>query len=326
MGGCEGSVVVFRTSQIKFSSGGRWPKFNRQPAHHHRPSQKKLTQTNSQGLPIGVFDSGIGGLTVLRELQRHLPNETFVYFGDTARVPYGNRAQTELETFSHEILSWMAQYPVKMVVMACNTSSALTLDRVRHHYPFPVLGIILPGARAAVQQGQRIGVIATPATVASECYPRAIQEINAQVQVWQMACPEFVPLIEQGCLQAPETSEIVKARLQPLIEQEIDTLVYGCTHYPHLEGLVRQIVPPTVRLIDPACFMTKAVAQELELLRLQGCGQSSPHPSSTKLRFYVSGCSKTFAQQSQRFLGHQPQVESIQLPTLVKPRVDSEVL
>jgi len=148
---------------------------------------------------IGVFDSGVGGLTVLRELKRQLPNEPILYFGDTANLPYGTRSQAEILQFVRQILTWMVDsVGVKMAIMACNTSSALALEAVRDEFKIPILGVILPGARAAVEHGRRIGVIATPATVQSDSYRRAILEIAPTVQVWQVGCPEFVPLISEG--------------------------------------------------------------------------------------------------------------------------------
>ncbi|MDX2099192.1 MAG: glutamate racemase, partial [Leptolyngbyaceae cyanobacterium bins.59] len=183
---------------------------------------------------IGVFDSGVGGLTVLRELYRQLPNESIVYFGDTARLPYGTRSAAEILQFVREILTWMTQQHVKMVIMACNTSSALALEIVRSEFPVPILGLILPGARAAVQQGRRIGVIATPTTANSHAYQTAIREIDNTAEVWEVGCPEFVPLIEGNRIHDPETQEVVWKYLAPLLEKEIDTLIYGCTHYPHL--------------------------------------------------------------------------------------------
>ena len=151
-----------------------------------------------QQSPIGVFDSGVGGLTVLTQLYRQLPNESILYFGDTARLPYGTRSPAEIVQFTREILCWMQQQQVKMVVMACHTGSALALETVRWEFPFPILGVILPGAKAAVKQGKRIGVIATPATAASNAFPQAIQEIDSTAKVWQVGCPEFVPLIEDN--------------------------------------------------------------------------------------------------------------------------------
>lgn len=260
---------------------------------------------------IGVFDSGVGGLTVLREIYRQLPKESILYFADTARLPYGNRSQVEILQFVREILSWMQQQGVKMAIMACNTSSALALETVRSEFDFPILGVILPGARAAVAVGRRIGVIATPATAASNAYRRAIQEIDSQVQVWQVGCPAFVPLIEQNRIHDAYTQTVAQEYLEPLLQQQIDTLVYGCTHYPHLEPMLRKILPHSVKLIDPAVSVVAAAAQELDLLGLRN--QRGPAPT----RFYVSGCPQQFAQSSVQWLGCTPAVEQVSLPAPV---------
>jgi glutamate racemase len=265
----------------------------------------------SQDLPIGVFDSGVGGLTVLRELQHQLPHESFLYFGDTAHVPYGNRTQADIQELVRQILTWLVQQPIKMAIMACNTSSALALDAVRNEFDIPILGIILPGARAAVQAGRRIGVIATPATVASNCYEHAILEIDPEVEVFQVACPEFVPLIEANQILLPQTRTIVWNRLQPLVKAGIDTLVYGCTHYPHLAPLMEQLLPSNVALVNPAVQMAAAAAQELELLNLKS-NQLEPEMS-----FFVSGTPAQFAQSSQNCLGFIPTVGAVCLPGLV---------
>ncbi|QLE55122.1 glutamate racemase [Nostoc sp. TCL26-01] len=258
-----------------------------------------------QRAPIGVFDSGVGGLTVLRQLYRQLPHESMVYFGDTARLPYGIRSQAEILQFVRDILDWMQHQHVKMVIMACNTSSALALDIVRQEYDIPILGVILPGAKAAVQQGKRIGVIATPATAKSNAYRQAIQEIDPNVEVWQVGCPEFVPLIEQNRIQDPYTTEVARGYLEPLLQQDIDTLVYGCTHYPLLAPVVRSLLPPQVKIIDPAVHVTTACAQELDLL-----GLSNTHPP-LPTRFAVSGCPQQFAQSAVQWLGCTPLVEAV---------------
>ncbi|WP_396133404.1 glutamate racemase [Acaryochloris sp. 'Moss Beach'] len=280
------------------------------------PSYVRRTTSaySPQQLPIGVFDSGVGGLTVLKELQQQLPQESFLYFGDTANVPYGTRSQSEILGFVRQILRWMTSQPIKMAIMACNTSSALALDEVRAEFDIPILGIILPGARAAVKQGKRIGVIATPATVASKSYPQAIQEVNATAQVFQEACPEFVPLIEHNRIREPETLHIVHQHLKPLLQQGIDTLVYGCTHYPHLSGVIRQILPPHVKTVDPAVYITTAAKQELKLLQLQN---GNPSPTT---RFFVSGCPEQFAELSYQWLGFLPVVEKVVLPELASPQ------
>lgn len=259
----------------------------------------------SQPKRIGLFDSGVGGLTVLREMYRQLPQESILYFADTARLPYGIRSQTEILKFVRDILDWMSFQDVKMIVMACNTSSALALETVRHEYDLPILGIILPGARAAVQHGKQIGVIATPATVASNAYPQAIQEIKPEAKVWQVACPKFVPLIEQNQIYTAYTREVARSYLQPLLKQKIDTLVYGCTHYRHLDSVLRSLLPSSVKIIDPAEHIVFAIDKELELMGLkENC---SPLPT----KFCVSGSPQQFARLSRQWLGCFPQVEQI---------------
>lgn len=259
---------------------------------------------------IGIFDSGVGGLTVLRELYQQLPQESILYFGDTARLPYGNRAPQEILQYVREILTWMEWEGAKMVIMACNTSSALALETVRQEFKLPILGVILPGARAAVRQGRRIGVISTPATAASNAYRDAIQEINPQAQVWQVGCPEFVPLIEQNRIYDPYTRQVAQEYLQPLLDAKIDTLVFGCTHYQHLTPILQSLLPSSISLVDPAKYVVKAARQELEVLGLRNTLQALP------TRFAVSGCPLNFAQLSQRWLKTRPMVEQIQLPVL----------
>ncbi|OKH22914.1 glutamate racemase [Chroogloeocystis siderophila] len=258
-----------------------------------------------QNAPIGIFDSGLGGLTVLHQLYRQLPQESIIYFGDTARVPYGTRSPGEIVQFMREILTWMLQQQVKMVVTACNTSSALALDTVQKEFPIPIIDLILPGAKAAVQQGKRIGVIATPATAASNAYKRAILEIDPSVRVWQVGCPEFVPLIEQNRIHDLYTKEVARDYLTFLLQQRIDTLVYGCTHYPHLAPVLRSLLPRSVKLIDPAEYVVAATAQELELL-----GLKNTHPPSPT-RFCVTGCPQRFAQSSLPWLGYTPDIEAV---------------
>lgn len=259
---------------------------------------------------IGVFDSGVGGLTVLQEIYRQLPHESVLYFGDTARVPYGTRSATEILQFTRETLGWMAQQRVKMAIMACNTSSALALESVQGEYDFPILGVILPGARSAARLGQRIGVIATPATVNSNAYLHAIREANPHAEVWQVACPEFVPLIENNRLEDPYTLQIAKEYIQPLLNRSIDTLVYGCTHYPHLETVLRKFVPDTISFVNPAVAVVAAAAKELKLL-------GSPNYSrAISTKFIVSGDPLQFAQIATQWLPNQPLVEQITLPTV----------
>jgi glutamate racemase len=268
------------------------------------PSQQLQTEVTR----IGVFDSGVGGLTVLQEVYRQLPHESVLYFGDTARVPYGTRSAAEILQFTRETLDWMVSQRVKMAIMACNTSSALALETVRSEYDLPILGVILPGARAAAFQGQKIGVIATPATVQSDAYLHAIQEANPHAEVWQVACPEFVPIIENNRLQEPATLDIAKQYLQPLLDRSIDTLVYGCTHYPHLEPILRQFVPSDVRFINPAIHVVNAATKELNLLGINSSVAATP------TKFIVSGDPQQFAQLATQWLPSQPVVGQIALP------------
>ena len=254
---------------------------------------------------IGLFDSGVGGLTVLREMYRQMPTESLLYFADSAHLPYGTRSQSEILNFVREILDWMCQQDVKMIIMACNTSSALALETVRKEYDIPILGVVLSGAKAAVKQGKKIGVIATPATAHSHAYRQAIQEINPATEVWEIPCPQFVHLIEQNELYSDYTKQVAREYLQPLLAKNIDTLVYGCTHYRHLEKTIQSLLPAAVNIIDPAEYIVVAAQKELSLLVLRNSGYALP------TRFCVSGSPQQFASLSQQWLGHYPQVEKI---------------
>lgn len=261
-------------------------------------------------LPIGIFDSGLGGTTVLRELYSQLPSESILYFADTARLPYGIRSREEIQDYVAEILAWMADQGVKMVIMACNTSSALALDESQGIYDFPVLGLIHPGAQAAVAQGQSIGVISTQATANSNAYRNAIQEINPEAQVWQTGCPEFVSIIEQNRIHEPETRQIVNRYLEPMIDSGIDTLIYGCTHYPHLAPVIRSLLPAQVTTVDPAAHVVAAAIRELDAMGLRS--HRPPQPT----RFCVSGDPAQFSEQALPWIGYAPEVEGITLPSL----------
>lgn len=264
---------------------------------------------------IGLFDSGVGGLTVLREMYRQMPTESLLYFADSARLPYGERSPGEILQFVREILDWMCAQDVKMIIMACNTSSALALETVRHEYDVPILGVILAGAKAAVARGSKIGVISTAATAKSGAYPQAIQEINPQAKVWSVACPQFVSLIEQNKLHAAETKQVAQEYLAPLLEAQIDTLVYGCTHYRHLEPTIRSLLPTSVQTIDPAEHIVVAAEKELSLLGLRNNRYSLP------TRFCVTGSPQQFASLSQQWLGYYPRVQKIEVKQLLAEAV-----
>jgi len=226
--------------------------------------------------PIGVFDSGIGGLTVVRALRDLLPNETIHYLGDTARVPYGGKSAATVERYSLEIAELLLGENCKAIVVACNTASALALPRLEEMSPVPVLGVIRPGAEAAViaTRNRHVGVIGTRATIKSGAYERAIQSLDDTVQVTARACPLFVPLIEEGWLEGEITDRVVRQYLQPLIENEIDTLVLGCTHYPLLRGAIARFLGRDVLLLDSAQNCAAAVARLLEAENLRAAPES----------------------------------------------------
>jgi glutamate racemase len=270
-----------------------------------------LPSKHAANAQIGVFDSGVGGLTVLKEIHKQLPNESVLYFGDTARVPYGNREPAEIVQFVREILTMMSQRQVKMVLMACSTGSALALDLVRDEFNFPIVGVVKPGARAAVQAGERVGVIATQATVNSQAYGNEMRRCNPNVQVWEIACPQFVPLIEQNRIHEPETLEIARDCLQPLVDIHVDALVFGCTHYPHLQTVFEQIMPVGTKYVNPA---ESAVRESLQVLEKAGLQNTSDIAGETS--FYVSGCAQSFAHLSVNWLQQQPQVENISVAAL----------
>ncbi|MDR3560677.1 MAG: glutamate racemase [Negativicutes bacterium] len=202
---------------------------------------------------IGVFDSGIGGLTVVRELIRLMPEEKIIYFGDTARAPYGSRPPAQILDFMHQILRFFLARRVKMAVYACNTMTALGLDQARHYYPFPLVGMntgVRPALRATVNKN--IGVIATQATVASGKHGKTIKTVDPGAIIYPQACPKFVPLIEQGNLEGPRLEDAIREYLTPLKEANVDTLILGCTHYPLISQAVGRFMGPGVTLIDPA--------------------------------------------------------------------------
>lgn len=220
--------------------------------------------------PVGVFDSGIGGLTVLAEIQRLLPAEDLLYVGDTARVPYGGRSSETVRRYSNEISSFLLERGAKAVVAACNTASALAVPELASTLPVPVLGVVEPGARAAVAvtRNRRVGVIGTRATIASRAYEAAIHAADPRVHMISAACPLLVPLAEEGWFHDPETRRIIQRYLDPLIADGIDTLVLGCTHYPLLADSLSEVVGPEVTLVNSARNCAIALAETLERLHL----------------------------------------------------------
>jgi glutamate racemase len=215
--------------------------------------------------PIGVFDSGTGGLTVVRALRDLLPYEDIFYIGDTARLPYGGKSRQTIERYSIEISGLLLAEGAKMIVVACNTASSLAVPRLHELLKVPVVGVIAPGARAAVKETRigKVGVIGTKSTIQSEAYERTIRALNPDIQVTSQACPLLVPLVEEAWLDEDITREILHRYLDPLIATGIDTLVLGCTHYPLLAGLIEEVAGPEVRLVDSARNCAVAVKQTL---------------------------------------------------------------
>lgn len=261
--------------------------------------------------PLGVFDSGIGGLTVAHALFEQLPRESVIYFGDTARVPYGPKSPETVRRYSAEILAYLLQRGVKAVVVACNTSTAHALDTLRQRSPVPVLGVIEPGARAAVAatRGGAIGVIGTAGTIASGAYERAIKTLHPDARVISCACPLFVPLVEEGWFDHPATELVAREYLRPLQAAGVDVLVLGCTHYPLLKPLLGRVLGASVRLIDSAEETAAAVQRELEAHGLLADGST---PATH--RFVVSDDESHFRRVGARFLGERlRQVEVVPL-------------
>jgi len=204
--------------------------------------------------PIGVFDSGIGGLTVVAALRSHLPRENLVYLGDTARVPYGGKSRETVTRYSEEICQFLLRHDCKAIVVACNTASALAVPELQRSLAVPVLGMIQPGAAAAVSatRNGRIGIIGTRATVLSRAYDQAILELAPTAKIFSHACPVLVPMIEEGWLDDPLTDLAIERYIRPLLDSEIDTLVLGCTHYPLLKAAIAEIAGPDVHIVDSA--------------------------------------------------------------------------
>lgn len=251
--------------------------------------------------PIGVFDSGLGGLTVVKELIRQLPREHIVYYGDTARVPYGTKSKESIIRFSHENTRILLKRNVKMVIVACNTSSSYALAALRKNFRLPIVGVVDPGARkaAAVTRNKKVGVIATPATVNSGSYARAISRCDRGIRVSSQACPLFVPLVEEGWTRKPVTRAVAREYLGPLRVSGIDTLVLGCTHYPLLKDVLQDVMGGRVALVDSATEVAaevKRVLRDGHLLRTSG--------GRARRAFLISDRPQQFEKTAREFLGY----------------------
>lgn len=246
--------------------------------------------------PIGVFDSGVGGLTVVREIMRQIPNEAICYFGDTARVPYGSKSKETVTRFSRQIVRFLESHHVKTIVVACNTASAYALDEIEKETSIPMIGVVRPGTKTAVEvtRNGKIGVIATEATIRSQIYTKYIREMKSDVTIYGKACPLLVPLVEEGLWQDPVTDEIAGRYLSELIDSGIDTLIMGCTHYPLIRSTLRRIIGEEVTLVNPAyetALELKAMLAERGILN-----EEPPKLGTNQYQFYVSDAAEKFKQ------------------------------
>jgi len=259
----------------------------------------RVLKSSRSRRPVGIFDSGLGGLTVVKAIQKQLPSENLVYFGDTARIPYGSKSKDTIIHYTRQIIRFLLKKErVKVLVVACNTSSAWALKEVRREFDIPILGVINPGAQAAMEvtRNGRIGVIGTEGTIYSGAYPDAIHALNPHAQVFVQACPLLVPLVEEGKLSGLVTETVVREYLRPLLRSGVDTLLLGCTHYPLLKRVIQKIVGKKVRIVDSAEETAKSLKLNLE-------AYGADAPGKRLSRFYVSDLSRKFKEHAQRFLG-----------------------
>ncbi len=250
--------------------------------------------------PIGIFDSGLGGLTVFKQVQQLLPAENLIYFGDTARVPYGTKGKATVQKFARQIANYLYIRGVKLIVVACNTASSLALEYLQNLFPLPIVGVVDPAARSAlrVSHSQRIGVIGTTATIASGKFEATLRNYDPAVTVISQPCPLFVPLIEEGWLDSPVTEEVARIYLKPVLEQKIDTLILGCTHYPLIIPVIRKIVGSGITIVDTAQETAREVQQLLTSRNLLN-RQTTP----AQYQFVVTDFPQKFEEIAQRFLG-----------------------
>lgn len=252
--------------------------------------------------PIGVFDSGVGGLTVVKELIRRLKNEEIVYFGDTARLPYGSKSKETVIKFSLENLLFLLKRDVKLIVIACNTTSSLALGFIKKNFKIPIIDVIEPAVREAVYatKNKRIGIIGTRATIESRAYEKALRELDSSISVYAQSCPLFVPLVEEGWIEKESTLEIAREYLSSLKKRSIDTLILACTHYPLLKNIIQTIMGREVKLIDSAKQVALEVKRMLFQERIQG------RKDNPRYHFFVSDEPKRFQELAKKFLGFNP--------------------
>ncbi|MDR1417639.1 MAG: glutamate racemase [Endomicrobium sp.] len=260
--------------------------------------QKKQKKKVINNNPIGIFDSGFGGLTVMSAIHKGLPCENLIYFGDTAHIPYGAKSQNIVIKFSTEIASFLVKQQVKLIVIACNTATAFALPFLQKKFNVPIIGVIKPGAKAAVfaSKNKKIGVIGTEGTINSKSYTKEINKF-AKIKLHQQACPLFVPIVEEGLINSNFTNEIVQKYIQPLLNKKIDTLVLGCTHYTLLKEVIKKNIKEGITLIDSTQIISQEVKNILEEKKLLA-SKSKPN-----LKFYVSDNPLKFKKIGSRFFG-----------------------
>ena len=255
---------------------------------------------NGLDAPIGIFDSGIGGLTVFKAVRSQLPGENIVYFGDTARVPYGTKSKETITRFSVDNVHFLEGFKVKMVIVACNTASSLSLGALKDKFSIPIIGVIEPGAKEALRRTKsgRIGVIGTKSTIGSNAYETCLRKLDSSVKVYSGACPLFVPFVEEGWLDGEVISKVAKTYLEPFKAFKVDTLILGCTHYPLLSRVIKKILGDKVRLINSGEEAAKEAKRLLSKLKI-----TSTTKSQVDLRFFVSDEPEQFRSLGERFLG-----------------------
>jgi len=248
--------------------------------------------------PVGIFDSGVGGLTVVDKFYRLLPGEKIIYLGDTARVPYGNKSKETVTRFSKEIVDFLLKFRVKLIIAACNTASSLALGALRKSSPVPVVGVIEPGVREALRRSKtkRIGVIGTEATISSSAYKKELKSLDKRIFVVQKSCPLFVPLVENMWLEGSITFNIVKKYLSDILDKKIDSLILGCTHYPLLKNVIRKVAGKNIALIDSSMAVAEHTKQLLENKSLLNGAANG------NAQFFVTDDTKTFTRLAKSFL------------------------
>jgi glutamate racemase len=261
--------------------------------------------TNSENVqssnrPIGIFDSGIGGLTVLKEIIENLPHENTIYLGDTARVPYGIRSPETVIKYSFENTKFLCTRNIKLLIIACNTASSISLDAIKNSISIPVIGVIAPGARAAVKatRNKRVGIIGTDATIMSNAYTHVIKALDERIEVYGLPCPLFVPLVEEGWTEGNIATLVARKYLKNIKKKDIDTLVLGCTHYPLLKTVISKVMGRSIRLIDSAVETSQEIKTTLERLTIIRKEKARP-----ARKFYVTDAPEKFLKLGERFLG-----------------------